>query len=537
MTLNRSHRYLFAFFLLFTVHCGSQQPENYQLQADLWGDKFETQRLRIPSFDGTELAAILFNPKERDFPGDRPAIIFVNSWSLTEDEYDVQARKFAAKGYIVLSYATRGFSSSEGLVSVAGPNDLGDVSAMIDWLDAHTRLDVSKIGMAGVSYGAGISLMALAHDARIKTAVAMSGWGNLEQSLYGRDTIREVWLNLLLISGKILGRLDPEIDTQVKRLKANTDVDAVRSWATARSPLTYIDKINARGAPVFVANSYQDALFPPLQMREFYEKLQGPKAFYLDKGVHASSAIPGLFGLPSPIWTETQRWFDYWLKGIDNGVSEQSPISFQTERGREYFDQFPTLVNKQTSTTLKAVNELSDSNVDTNELSATKILAFTGNIDSGATSGIPLLSDTADATLNVPVVKQLSQIDRRYAAIYTTEPLPRSTRLRGAPQIKIWLAPHTGPIQMVVYLYDRDAWGRGTLITHGVVSRRASDTSPMELSLDLNITGYDVAAGHRLVVVTDTRDPLYTNPASDRYGVKLIQDSVRITEMSLPQIP
>ena len=379
--------------------------------------------------------------------------------------------------------------------------------------------------------------MALAHDNRVKTAVAMSGWGNLEQSLYGRETIREVWLNLLLVSGKILGRLDPEIKEQVKRLRSNTEIEAVRNWAKERSPLSYIDKINARKAPVLVANSYQDGLFPPLQMREFYEQLQGPKEFYLDKGIHASSAIPGLFGLPSAIWSEADRWFDYWLKDVPTGIMQQSPISFQTNRGREYFDKFPALVTKQSITALRPVNALSELGVEEENFEAVQGLSFTGSIDSGATTGIPLVSDTVDATLNLPVIKQLTRIDRRFAAMYMTEKMPRVTRMRGAPQISFWSAPHTEPQQYVAYLYDSDAWGKGTLITHGVASERVGKSNSNQLTLDLNIISYDVPAGHRMVLVIDTRDPLYTNTSNKRYDVEFIQDGDRLAQISLPLIP
>jgi predicted acyl esterase len=546
MTANGLHRYSIVFFLLLLFSCGSPTPvDPPESELKVWGDKFETTRLRIPSFDGSELAAILFEPKEKHFPGDRPGLIFVNSWVLTEDEYHLQARKFAQKGYVVLSYATRGFSSSEGLVTVAGPNDLRDVSAMIDWMEQHTRLDVTRLGMAGVSYGAGISLMALANEERIRTVVAMSGWGNLEQALYGQETIREVWLNLLLVSGKLLGRLDPEVGEQARRLRDNREADVARAWATQRSPLSYVDKINARKAPVLVANSYQDGLFPPAQMREFYEKLEGPKQFYLDKGIHASSAVPGLFGFPSDIWNETHRWFDTWLMDLPSSLRSQAPISMQGPRGREFYTAFPTLVGKQPLMQLKPVNKIADLGIieEIKEEIAEEIeeaiegIAFTGSIDSGATSGLPLLSDTAEATLNMPITKQLTKVDRRHAALYMTEKFNRVTRLRGAPQVRLWSAPHHTSQQMVVYLYDSDPWAKGTLITHGVVSARAANGRSREVVVDLNIAAYDIPAGHRLVLVVDTRDPLYSNYAKEKYPVQLIQAGTRLTELALPLVP
>ncbi|MEU8888085.1 CocE/NonD family hydrolase C-terminal non-catalytic domain-containing protein [Streptomyces sp. NPDC048442] len=48
------------------------------------------------------------------------------------------------------------------------PRRTADVSAVIGWALAHTPADEDKIGMAGVSYGAGLSLLASGHDKRIK---------------------------------------------------------------------------------------------------------------------------------------------------------------------------------------------------------------------------------------------------------------------------------------------------------------------------------------------------------------------------------
>jgi len=344
-------------------------------------------------------------------------------------------------------------------------------------------------------------------------------------------------LNLLLVSGKILGRLDPEISQQVTRLKNNVEADVARAWASARSPLAYIDKINARKAPILVANSYQDGLFPPAQMRDFYEKLQGPKEFYMDKGIHASSAIPGLFGLPSAVWNETHKWLDYWLQDVPTGILAQAPISMQSPRGREYFHEFPALIGKQSLTALTPVNSLNDLGDAEPSLNGLPGISFTGFVDSGATTGTPLISDTIDATINLPVVKQLSSIDKRYAAMYMTDRFNGTKRLRGSPQIKLWSTAHTSAQQMVVYLYDCDPWARGTLISHAVVSEREATGQSHQITLDLNIAAYDVESGHRLVLVVDTRDPLYTNYASGRYPVELIQDGTRIAELSLPIVP
>src|SRR5688500_6887058 len=64
--------------------------------------KFETENIKIDTVDNLSLAARLYQPKLQVYPGKRPAIIFTNSWTFNEFEYEIPARYFADRGYIVL---------------------------------------------------------------------------------------------------------------------------------------------------------------------------------------------------------------------------------------------------------------------------------------------------------------------------------------------------------------------------------------------------------------------------------------------------
>src|SRR5215204_4191159 len=92
----------------------------------------------ITASDGVVLKANVVTPSAT---GKRPAIVFVNSWGLNDAEYLAQAHRLADKGYVVLSYTTRGFWGSGGTIDVAGPKDIADVSTVIDWLVANTSAD------------------------------------------------------------------------------------------------------------------------------------------------------------------------------------------------------------------------------------------------------------------------------------------------------------------------------------------------------------------------------------------------------------
>ena len=486
---------------------------------------YNITNVKIRTHDKLLLDARLYDPKLSKFPGKRPSLIFANSWTQSEYEYELQARKFAAKGYIVLAYASRGFGGSEGKVSVAGPNDIRDFSTIIDWLETNTRVDENRIGMTGVSYGGGLALIAIGHEPRIKVVASMSGWGDLAQSLYRNETIQKTWLDILIGSGKLTGRLEPDIFQQIKDIESRTDIAATRAWAAERSPETFVDQINARKVPVFLENSYLDALFPPLQMKSFFDKLQGPKRMMADEGIHASAAIPGILGLPSKVWDEVHDWMDHFL--VDSRIPIRTGVSFQDRFRTDFYDRFPELSDQ--TITMKPLNK---SMVDTLE-GRRSVIRIRGNVDSGAKSGVPILSDLIETYVNVPVKKDISDIDQKHAVVFQSPKLTRDIKVQGAPRINFTLMPHVTPVTLVAYLYDEDAWGNGSLLGFSVMSLHDPSLVAQELSFDLNVTSFRVDRGHKLTLVIDTVDFLYAPATQQPYSVSLAAEPAVVLELPL----
>ncbi len=123
---------------------------------------------------GTVLKGNVVTPAGADGSRRYPLLVLPTSWSFPQVEYLAQAQRLADSGYVVLTYNVRGFWQSGGQIEVAGPPDVADASKVIDWALAHTPADPQHVGMAGVSYGAGISLLAAAHDKRIRAVAALS---------------------------------------------------------------------------------------------------------------------------------------------------------------------------------------------------------------------------------------------------------------------------------------------------------------------------------------------------------------------------
>ncbi len=180
------------------------------------------------------------------------------SWGLPQVEYLAQAQKLADSGDAVSTYNVRGFWQSGGEIEVAGPPDVADASKVIDWALANTPADAQKVGMAGVSYGAGISLLAAAHDKLIKAVSAMSGWADLIDSIYSGRTQHSQATALLGVAGTITGRPSAELQQTLKDFFASnlSKEQEMIAWGKKRSPETYVDQLNKNGAAVFMANGW-----------------------------------------------------------------------------------------------------------------------------------------------------------------------------------------------------------------------------------------------------------------------------------------
>ena len=117
-------------------------------------------RHNITAADGINLEAIVFNPRGVK---KNPAIVYISSWGLMKYEYLYPAERNSDSGYTVVSYTARGFWGSSkkfnqpgGEITLAGPEDIADVSTVIDWMIKNTNADPTKIGVSGISYGAGL---------------------------------------------------------------------------------------------------------------------------------------------------------------------------------------------------------------------------------------------------------------------------------------------------------------------------------------------------------------------------------------------
>ncbi|MFE6822528.1 alpha/beta fold hydrolase [Streptomyces sp. NPDC057690] len=454
---------------------------------------------------GTVLKANVVTPSGADGSRRHPLIVLPTSWGFPQVEYLAQAQRLADSGYVVLSYNVRGFWQSGGEIDVAGPHDVVDAAKVVDWALANTPSDPGHIGMAGVSYGAGISLLAAAHDPRVRAVASLSGWGDLIDSIYSGRTQHVQAAAVLDTAGTVTGRHSAE-SREVFSAFYSSDLSKEKdivAWGQKRSPATYLDQLNKNGAAIMMAGAWGDTIFPPNQSAAFYERLTGPKRLELRPGDHATAELPGLFGVPNDVWTDTERWFDHYLKGEDNGVDREQPVRLKS-RSTSGYEGYPDW--KSVNATRKKVALADSTTIHT-------------NVDSGADGGIVFLSSILDQVAKLPPVAAIPLLPRRWAAVWQSGKYATAQQVRGTAKVHTTVTPTQESGTLVAYLYDVGPLGLGRLVSNAPYTFHGrTPGKPFGLDLDLFSTAYDVPAGHRLALVVDTVDPLYIehNPSGAR---------------------
>ncbi|MFC3574339.1 CocE/NonD family hydrolase [Streptomyces yaanensis] len=445
---------------------------------------------------GTVLKGNVVMPADADGTHRYPLLVFPTSWGLPQVEYLAQAQKLADSGYVVVTYNVRGFWQSGGEIEVAGPPDIADASKVIDWALANTPADAGHIGMGGVSYGAGISLLAAAHDQRIKAIASLSGWADLIDSIYSGRTQHVQAAALLDGAATLTGRESPELRQIFDNLYASdlSREQEMIDWGKKRSAATYLDRINRNGAAVMLANGWGDTVFPANQYVDFYEKLTVPKRLEMRPGDHATAEITGLFGLPNDVWTDTERWFDHYLKGEDNGIDREQPVELKP-RSTGGYEGYPDW--KSVGATRKKI-----------ALAGTTTIH--ANVDSGADGGVIFLSSILDQVAQIPPMASIPLLPRRWAAVWQSEKYSTAQHIRGTAKLHTTLSPTKESGTLVAYLYDVGPLGLGKLVSNAPYTWHGQTPGqPIGVDLELFSTAYDVPAGHRLALVVDTVDPLY----------------------------
>jgi dipeptidyl aminopeptidase/acylaminoacyl peptidase len=194
-------------------------------------DLVEAENIRYKSFDGMEVPAILYKPKQASSTAKVPALVLVHGGpgGQARRGYKAQVQFLVNHGYAVLDVNNRGSSGYGKTFFVAddrkhGREPLWDVVEAKKYLQSLGWVDEAKIGVMGGSYGGYMVLAALAFKPEeFAVGVDIFGVSNWVRTL---QSIPPYWESFRKSLYKEIG--DP--NTQLEMLKET-------------SPLFHADKI------------------------------------------------------------------------------------------------------------------------------------------------------------------------------------------------------------------------------------------------------------------------------------------------------
>ncbi len=274
--------------------------------------------------DGTRLAANVFKPAGT---GPWPVIVsrtpYLKDGRGSAETLAAQGRHYTDAGFVFVLQDVRGKGHSEGYYA-AYVNDIEDGYDTVEWA-ASQPWSNGKVGITGASaLGVTANAAAMANPPHLKAAYAVVAPFDRSRSSFMGGVIKEKdtigWL-------KGQGVAQGEIDS----LRARAADDVVWNRFAMSTNRKYIK------VPVYNVGGWYDIFnegntsnFTYLQ-NQGAEGARGNQKLMMGPFGHGplsgDLAYPGEDTLPGAFRHEI-RWFDYWLKGLDNGIMDEPPVSF-----------------------------------------------------------------------------------------------------------------------------------------------------------------------------------------------------------------
>jgi predicted acyl esterase len=258
---------------------------------------------------------------------------------------------------------------------------------------------------------------------------------------------------------------------------------------------------------------------------------------------------------------EAFAWLDHHILGAGNGVPDWAPVnsqimfSYQTrtdpESGKVVITE-PAVREPRPSwaevTTFTerwhltgTVSGGPDGALQT-EPATGWTRAFTAGQLTDARAVDKLITTGQEEWQGTPKTYSTGKFDRQHLAVWTTAPLAAADgggtarRIRGVPSLALTVRSTAAAATLVAYLFDVGPDDTARIISHEPLT--LLDLTPGEdrsVSWRLQAAGYDVADGHRLMLVVNSKDQLYSdaNTADSTTTIASPADSASYLQLPL----
>jgi len=340
-----------VFALSLTICCAlvfAQGETHYEIIA--------SQNVMLPMRDGVRLATNIYRPGVNGVPAPGKFPVILERTPYNKDFSEHWAVYFVPRGYVVISQDVRGRLASGGRWR-PDRDDGNDGYDTAKWIGEQPWAD-GGIGTVGTSYPGGTQhALALANPPYLKAVVpidAMSDYGHYGIRHDGAFELR--WLNWIFTNGLPEGApaRGPGVRDYVRGLPLRPGLTPLKlvpdyeSWLVeAMSHGDYDDFWKNCGVdvvehvaeykdiPVYLVGGWYDSwdlMTSNLNYVTLAKNKKGPIRLIMGPWTHggqqSSHAGEAEFGPEATLDLKAfhLRWFDHWLKGVDNGVDREPPV-------------------------------------------------------------------------------------------------------------------------------------------------------------------------------------------------------------------
>jgi uncharacterized protein len=482
-------------------------------------------------------------------------------------------------GYAVIVVERPGTGASFGKLNPSFEAGAREADEILNWIASQKWCD-GNIGMYGDSWQGQIQFSAAsAGNPYLKAIFPASTWlDNYTGSLYPGGVYNKAFGNFFTWSQKFLNSnvitpVDKDQDGKLLaqaraersdatvgdkftevfkqfRYRDSTTAEGYKAWLDSMAHPPFMNRVNQARVPTYMVAGWYDLFVR--DMFQLYANLSVPKRLLVRPLDHS-----GIEKKHSDLdfGVEAHRWFDYWLKGIDNGIIDEPPIHYfllgsPAREAWKTADAWPVKnaerKNFYFGPTLQPGTPSASAAFD----------AY--RVDYSTTTGNLSRWTAVNWSHKYPNMRS----NDAKALTYTTAPLESPVQVIGHPVVHVWLRADASDLDLFVYLEEVDEDGNSTYVTEGILraSHRALGKAsfenlglpwqnhfqtdlkpipsgePMELVFDLLPTAFEFSKGRRIRVTVAFADAdNFGTPVTDPAPVvHLLRDKNHPSFIELP---
>jgi len=496
--------------------------------------------LGIPMRDGVELAADIYFPDQSALPA--PVILTMTPYDKVGILNGSEATFYQQNGYIFVAVDCRGRGKSEGEWR-AFVNDGADGHDAVEWL-ARQSWCTGKVGSTGLSYAGWVQWATAAELPEHLTAMAStSAAGRWMREIPYTDGCFQLYFGwwVFMVRRRIIERYalgDHDWDEVLRLLPLEKMGELINPSGETWRDLMDHDTLDDFWKSMLYNDKYAEMNYPCLHVTGWYDLEDLLGAFHhFEAMVAHSPAKENQFLIAGP-WSHGGsrnphhsyagvflgeaaalemdevhlRWFDFWLKGIDNGVIQEPKVKVWRGGANEWIetDHWP-LATREASFFLQFDGEVS-------ALSpiATEVPCESQRYRYDPLDPVPTRININNYTVEeVPIV--MNDIEERAdVLVYTSAVVAEEVEISGWTHLELFASSDCDDTEWHVKLTDVDPDGRSVKVCQGCLRGSYRNSSEeLEPLVPGKITRFDIELwpvdhvflpGHRLRLLITSSD-------------------------------